>query len=258
MTERFAPAVVRGPSNHSYPTGNWRTRASAYGRDGSAAKCCSSATVHPSQKAESAGSSRRRPRCQDARGSSSIHHSRARCGRRARRWRPLPRSVPPVPVPVSAVGRGAGLSSRTARSVRSPRATAGRSPGPGAGPPSRTAPRGWPGRPDAARARPRVPPRGGRRECSCPIPHDRRRRSAARVRRTAAGRSVLRRGGRGRSCGPAYEAMRSNRRSRQWTRPIFVPRREANRWPNPAANRNSWRTVVHPQPHSAYDRGSRP
>lgn len=141
------------------------------------------------------------------------------------------------------------------RIARARRATAARSPARAAGPPRRTVPRAWPDRPAAVRARHRARPRGGTRGCSCPILHGRRRRSAGPVRRTAPGCSAGRRGARGRSCGPAYEPVGSNRRSRQWTRPILVRRHTAIRWPDPAATRNSWRTVVHPQPHSAYDRG---
>lgn len=171
---------------------------------------------------------------------------------------PPPRSPPPARVPGCAGDRSAERSSRTAHSARSRRATAARSPGRAAGPPRRTAPRAWPDRPAAVRARRRVRPRGGTRGCSCPIPRGRLRRSAGPARRTAPGCAAGKRGARGRSCGPAYEPVRSNRRSRQWTRPILVRRHTAIRWPNPAVNRNSWRTVVHPQPHSAYDRGFRP
>ena len=210
MTEWFAPAVARGPSSHSYPTGNWRTRASAYGREGSAAKCSSSAAVQPSQNAESAGPSRRRPRSHDA-AAAELHPPQSceiRAQRTATRAHPLDQHHRRG-FQGARAGRSAERSSRTARSARSRRATAARSPGRAAGPPRRTAPRAWPDRPAAGRAPRRARPRGGTRRCSCPSPRGRRRRSAGPARRTAPGCAAGKRGARGRSCGPAYEPVRS-------------------------------------------------
>lgn len=261
VTKRVIPAAARGPSSHSYPSGNWRTRTSANGREGSAAKCRSSAAVQPSQNSESPGPSRRRPRSQDRPRPTPSSTARpaedALSGGRNRRPRPAPRAR----APASWADRSAGPSSRTGHSGRTPRVRAAGAPARAAGPSSRRADRGWRDRPGAVRARHRGPPRAGPRRCSCPSPRARRSRSAAPARRRGQGAQGCRMAGQvvhASSVRAGLRTARGNRRSRQWTRPILMVRHRTNHWQNPAGTRDSWRTDRYRSPTTAHDRGSRP
>lgn len=230
-------------------------------------KCSSSATVHPSQNASSAGPSRRRPRSQELARSSSIHHSAANRGRRNRRPAPTPSTSTTGAGSRVRGARSGGWSSRTGRSAPAPRATAAAAPARAAGPSRRTAPRGWPDRPAGAGGAPRAAASRVARvlfpEPACPSIATSRTgpREGERARRPRAcpARSFMAPGyGPGPGRAPPSPVRRRSRRWRrlgaggadhrrgpgtcQWTSPMLLRPRGVNHWPGGPGTRDSWRT----------------
>lgn len=191
---RSGPRVPVGPGSTSYPSEHCRARRSANGLEGSSAKCRRSAKTHSSQNSSCASPSRRRPRVHASTCGNSIHTSRARYGRSARRPAPTPSRTITGPAAARGPVRSSGRSSRTGHSAPSCRAAAARSPGAAAARSRRRAPRASRCRRGAVRVRRPVPRPAARRRWSFRSPRGRRRRSGGPGRRRAAAGADVRRG----------------------------------------------------------------